>query len=413
MKSNLYIIIFIIMVFWTPDSVNANRDLDTAREKAAQAIGILPDDLSFRYTTEWLDRRCQAFTGSHEERILIDAATGDICRISLPQRIPNSKEIKLTQEEAMHQALKFAEGLGAILTSDMTLEVKLLDHGTAGKEYTLTWEKYSQEGVRLPTLLRVSIGAENGELISFMYINAVSQVNLTPIVSREIAIQKSVEAASLVDPSVEDTQLRVWFQKGQQVLWWIIKLRDLRSDEATIYLNAHTGDVFTIQRPLRIIPANKWGENVLTIQRLQPLFKAERVAVIPVSAQIRDIIGKVIGGYNRKTNPSELDAILQEIKNMVTTQGMGAPPLAHMAPLRLHFYASQKRIYECRYSPRAHYLYMNLTEPAGPAKIKPSERLLKKNRRIVGWLVLKTTEPFERMVKGMVKYWDSRSFGAS
>ncbi|MCC6443865.1 MAG: hypothetical protein IT210_10470 [Armatimonadetes bacterium] len=395
-----------------PSFGRADTDPEAARNKAAQAVGIATDKLSFRQTMEWLGRTCHAFTGSEEERILVDATTGQICQVALPSRLRNSQEVKLSQEEAQTQAWKAAEGLGAACTSDMVLsETKFLDHGSAGKEYALTWGKYSPEGVILPTLLRVCVGAENGELTSFLYVDVAPKVALSPTIIREGAIQKAMVVSNLIKPTVEQAQLKVWFQKGQQVLWWIIKLKDLLANEAEVYLDAHTGEIFTVLGPLQRASASKARYDA---PHLQPLLKAKGVELRVYFTRKQELAGKVIGKYIRKTNPHELDAILKKLVTMIKTQqSLDLSPLLFRIDLHIKFYAPGNRVYFGEYSPRKHYLYLILLEPVDPKTVKHSQRyrLLGKDRWVVAGVVLKTDQSFEQMIRRMAKQWDSDTFG--
>ncbi|MCC6443877.1 MAG: hypothetical protein IT210_10540 [Armatimonadetes bacterium] len=170
------------------------------------------------------------------------------------------------------------------------------------------------------------------------------------------------------------------------------------------------GDQGQNQRP----PVSEWGYYVFYERHLQTLLKTEGAELMAAASYKAGLAGKIIGKYTRKSNPVDLDALARKMAAMVKSQQAAeAPRLGHRVILLLELYAPGKRVYRCEYSPRNHYLYIDLIEPVDPRTVKGSQRyrLRGKNRWVAASAILKTDKPFEQMIRRMAKQWDPEMYG--
>lgn len=164
---------------------------------------------------------------------------------------------KLTAKEGQRIAVSFLDGLHTPHDGLWTVvENKYLDHGSAFREYSLTWWKIFH-GVALPSLINVEVSADTGEIIGYLLIDDPITIPLQVNLTRQEAIQAVINKIKWQHPDVRAADLSIWYiggYPGRQALLWRL---EMANPEATTGkdsyvwadVDAATGQVYSLGEP--------------------------------------------------------------------------------------------------------------------------------------------------------------------
>jgi len=232
--------------------------LSTA-ERSSVARVLSPDTrYNFRREAERRGRASVNLAGPSFDAD-IDKETGLLTGFTLENRhIGNlSGSPALTVEKALANASAFVGRTGLSLNGTWTLtQEKYLDHGSAGREYSLQWARLFQ-GVELPSLIDVHVDADTGEVYSYLLIDDPITIPLQVNLTRQEAIQAVINKIKWQHPDVRAADLSIWYiggYPGRQALFWRL---EMANPEATTGkdsyvwadVDAATGQVYSLGKP--------------------------------------------------------------------------------------------------------------------------------------------------------------------
>lgn len=192
-------------------------------------------------------------------RFYVNAKTGDVELASIYDRIKNSSCVRLTQDEALKQALNIArKNYRDFDRLDMQLDrSELLDHGDAGKEYLFEWVRKVDDVTITANRVCITLNPCSGEMTSYISVNMpviISPVP-SPVISKEMA--DTIAISQFNDTGLACTGSRLYLQclpEGTQSLIWVVSVHgeftdtDSHADHAggDVTIDAVTGKVLAV-----------------------------------------------------------------------------------------------------------------------------------------------------------------------
>ena len=189
----------------------------------------------------------------------IDKETGLLTGFTIEnRRIDTLSELPiLTAEKALTDASAFVGRTGLSLDGLWTLtQEKYLDHGSAGREYSLQWSKLFH-GVELPSLIDVHVDAATGEVYSYLLIDDPVTIPIQVNLTRQEAIQAVINKIKWQHPDVRAADLSIWYiggYPGRQALLWRLEMANPEAatgKDSYVWadVDAATGKVYSLGEP--------------------------------------------------------------------------------------------------------------------------------------------------------------------
>lgn len=260
-----------------------------------------------------------------------------------------AREIKMS--EALARAHQWMEQRGVSLEG-WTAEGKYLFHrGSAGKEYMFYWTKDSPEGVQLPCLMSIAISGR-GEVICWSQIEKPVTISLHPKISSNEAVVKAQSVTDTTYQPVVPPKLKVWFRDKQQVLWWEVALCPVgaRDRKAIVLINAHTGGVTDVLKPLGSPSFEGTRQRYLQMARKvsDALKHCIRIEIWPKGVAKPILLTKPNSRFSKLL--SSVHGLLQDGKGIT-----GEPPYGLIAEFQLRFFITSDVAYDTKFSAKAAY----------------------------------------------------------
>ncbi len=219
---------------------------------------------------EWLELEVYSTKSGH--RIFADSKSKRFIMVLMNQQQINEKLTKdVGLEEALNYALTWMKQRNIHLNGWSLTEKRRYDRGSAGVEYMFTWQKFSPQGVQLPSLMRLLVSG-GGEVNFWFCIDEPVKISLIPKISNEKALDMAQSIVGLKYKIASHPKLRIWFREKQQQLWWEITFInfDNKNDWCIVVINAHTGELIDLIAPL--------GRNWLEEQKRKYFTNAQKIA---------------------------------------------------------------------------------------------------------------------------------------
>ena len=196
-----------------------------------------------------------ANTGAVETAVFLNAQKSvNLQKISPPSLRNTEKNSDMTMDQAFEKAQDYA-GINYRNFYSRTMVLtgsRLVDHGSAGKTYYFTWRE-KINNVILPNLVDISINPENGEIISYIGIDQPLNIDIIPTISRDVALQKSIDAFAPIEIVKNDSILTVMIlDRNETRLVWLTEIegapKNFIHTGGRVLIDAHTGETVSVNR---------------------------------------------------------------------------------------------------------------------------------------------------------------------
>jgi hypothetical protein len=216
----------------------------TVRVTAADALAtvqrLVPDDHGLVVTGPEAGISYRFYlVESKDVHAAVDASTGVILSFTDTLLMPTSALVAISPEEALADATAYLATQGVSLDG-LGPSTELLDHGDT-KEYAVTWTG-RVNGVRLPTLRRVSVDPGSGRVYGY---SSFDKPWATPPAPRLTATEAEMAARRAINDAgatVTSTDLAITFDAGgSQLLVYELDLTTSNGFYAKVQVDAMTG----------------------------------------------------------------------------------------------------------------------------------------------------------------------------
>lgn len=195
----------------------------------------------------------------------------------------------LTRKQAQEKAVAFLDQHG--IQVEGTWMLKTAQYHPVGpglREYNFDWVKTLQ-GVQLPSLILMSVGADSGDVESYKLIDDPVYVSLQPSLAAEDAVGVLAEKKGWAHPVVRQAELIVWYAggyPGPQSLIWRLEIANpdgetSRESAARADIDARSGEILTLFSPLGFARIKPGSGEAKSIALPRPDLKALRTAKPP------------------------------------------------------------------------------------------------------------------------------------
>jgi len=230
---------------------------------AARALGRA---FSVNFRNDGLNRGRQSIGLSGPAgTVNIDQETGLVVQYTNADIVTGASGVpKLTAKEGQQIAVDFLDRLHVPHDGLWTLvENKYLDHGSAFREYSLTWWK-TYHGVALPALINVEVDADTGKIIGYFLVDDPVTIPIQVNLTQQQAIQSVINKLKWQHPDVRAADLSIWYKggyPGPQALLWRLEMANpdaTTGKDSYVWadVDAATGEVYSLGQPGGFVKVN-------------------------------------------------------------------------------------------------------------------------------------------------------------